>query len=294
MGAHVTQIPGIMAANNLTTGAKVMRRWFSLDSHNNPLTAAPQFDLVNMAFVRGFPGPRENLDDAIAQKRWMTDNAKKEIVRTLRKRGKLNTTGSRTFYFDNIANNNPTAFPQSRWESVDSDHIQYVTAGNTYGPIDDFKATLGRATIRFLVAGSVTVGDTSIDVSLDRVGLYLRDSYDFNDDADAWFSQFLGYWEAHENYVGRAPMIPTCEMQYETGNILDAIAGYRTGLSEGVITVPTGLNCYEADRITNWHFRQYRTRSGKGGDFLIFSGIEHHTTNDSFTYAKPTAGWAAV
>lgn len=295
MGAHVTQIPRIMVANGLTTGAQVMRRWFSLDAHSNPETATPQFDLVDMTFVRSFSGPSEAIDDKLVEKIWTTDGAKKEIIRMLHKRGKLRTNGTHQFHFDNISNNNPTAFPQQRWDRVDSDYVTYIVAGSSYyGGIDDFKATLGRAVIRILVAGEVTVEDNIATVTINKVGLYLRDSYDFNDDEDAWFSQVLGYWEAHENYVGTRPMVPSCEMQYESVNLIDGLAGFRTGYSGGWVSVPTGINCYESDRITNWHFRTWRAGSGKGGDFLIFSDIEHHTTNDSFIYASPSAGWGAV
>jgi len=87
------------------------------------------------------------------------------------------------------------------------------------------------STFKITVKGSVCAGWV---VYINEVGLYVRDSFDFNDDPGAYFSQPLGFWNAQTGYAGRKPL---------------------------------------GDYVTST-FQDYRNRTGKGGGFLVFSGSQ--------------------
>lgn len=132
--------------------------------------------------------------------------------------------------------------------------VNVAKVGHMGDPMDDFYGAIGEATLKVAVSGMVTSngqGRASIEVS--ELGFYLRDAYDFND--DSFLSQPLGFWGF--NGVERSLRI--------------------------ALDVPTsGQFVHEADvegvrarkyLVQNKHFRQWRARSGKGGDFMVLSDV---------------------
>ena len=92
-------------------------------------------------------------------------------------------------------------------------------------------------------------GKARYKVTLDKVGIYVQDSYDFNDkdpNAGDFSSQPLGFWDCEEQ---KTP----------------------------------GLGAYY---VTNRDFRDWRDQygNGKGGDFLVFSDIKVISVSDSFEF----------
>lgn len=91
-----------------------------------------------------------------------------------------------------------------------------------------------------------------IRLSIDEVGLYLRDTYDFNE------NQMLGQWGP--GGVGRvgvlAPSIPIAKDDVTT------VFGWTPAEQQALFSV------------NNSDFFRYRTRFGRGGDFVVFSDVE--------------------
>ncbi len=67
-------------------------------------------------------------------------------------------------------------------------------------------------------------------VTISEVGVYIRDSYDFNG------SQFLGFWDDKDNSVSM-------------------------------------INPLSGTSVSNDDFHSWRVKTGKGGDFLVFSDL---------------------
>ncbi len=71
--------------------------------------------------------------------------------------------------------------------------VNFMTRGSLSDPMDDFYGAMGEAQLTIAVAGMVTTdahGKHSIEIK--ELGLYLRDTYDFNDrDANRVYSQPL-------------------------------------------------------------------------------------------------------
>jgi hypothetical protein len=72
-------------------------------------------------------------------------------------------------------------------------------------------------------------------VYINEVGVYAMDSYDFNDGPDSWISQPLGIWDVK---AGEARLRPPGEY------------------------------------VNNKTFQEFRSKTGRGGDFMIYSDVK--------------------
>lgn len=142
--------------------------------------------------------------------------------------------------------------------TVDSlSQLNYETVSSgVLGALDGFYAAIGTGSIKIAVSGIATPGTGTakgrIRLSIDEVGLYLRDTYDFNE------NQMLGQWGP--GGVGRvgvlAPSIPIAKDDVTT------VFGWTPAEQQALFSV------------NNSDFFRYRTRFGRGGDFVVFSDVE--------------------
>lgn len=196
--------------------------WFS-----RPLAIAPAYGLPETATIRmdswvlTFPRARQIYDQLMRERIWANAAAQREITAMLRRKGFL-MPASRSF-------GNLTQPVQVQ----DADYINYRVVDFGLFDLDDMSAALGNFAFRVLVSGSVTAASrvSGYQITITEVGVYIRDSYDFNGD------QFLGYWDDSDNSV----------------SMINPLSG--TGVS-------------------NSDFRAWRSRNGRGGDFLVFSDIK--------------------
>lgn len=126
-------------------------------------------------------------------------------------------------------------------------------------------AALANFNLNFVTQGTVerlpdVDGKPRYKVTLDQVGIYVKDSYDFNDDAVwykpwSWPSQPLGFWSCVDQDASK-----------DGGKMFDSNYKY----------------------VTNEDFREWRDQygNGKGGDFLVFSDIKVLTLYDTFEFSK--------
>jgi hypothetical protein len=127
--------------------------------------------------------------------------------------------------------------------NIINDMINFKEALTPYG------AAFGNATLRLVTSGKVIVGDGKITINLKKIGIYFRDSYDF----DSPKYQPLGFWQYIYPYVTLRP---------------------------SRIEIPL---------VTNNYFRIYNNGKGKPdnyGNFRIFSNVYKITTDQSYIYLK--------
>jgi len=124
----------------------------------------------------------------------------------------------------------------------------YSTDGFT---VDELVGALGRFAMFVIPKGIAEIKQSEIEFEINEVGVYVRDSYDFNG------SQALGAW--------RKP------------NEIDIIPNAQA-------KVPTCSDDWF--NMSNYHYRQYRKRTGKGRDFLIYSDIKTSPAKTAFTMRK--------
>jgi len=118
--------------------------------------------------------------------------------------------------------------------------------------LDDVYGALGGFAIKLAATKISTVvrQGAQSSIHIDEIGMYLRDTYDFNNDNQGE-DQFLGYW----NY----------------DNVLSSKAATFAGVSVSAKTLYWIGGEYF--RVTNNSYNEWREKCGKGGDFLIFSQV---------------------
>jgi len=276
---RIPALPGIMRNQGWTIGPKLMEHWLEAAPNNDPAKNIHRHDIttVKMNWVLGFPRAVNVYQMAINGRVWVNQAAQKEIIEKLiRNKGRLPATVGGKIEFGNVGEG------QARFAHTAEDfhknwHIQNRSFQQELtDPLDDLYAALGDFHFYFLVKGWVTRlkdQDTKphYKVMIEKVGMYVRDSYDFND-PDCWYcwvvpSQPLGFWSCEKNYAAKLPR-PTLELnpipfaQPPTRVVPDPSAHY----------------------VNNASFRAWRNSQGKGGDFLVFSDIKVFNVNDSFEF----------
>jgi RHS repeat-associated protein len=119
----------------------------------------------------------------------------------------------------------------------DRNFIQERGVGDyTTDPVDDMSAAIGQFLMRVLIKGRVCQQDL---IYVDEVGVYVKDDYNFTDDpntSQAYISQILGVWNKETLYIGPNPLL--------------------------------------GDLVNNETFKQWRIKTHRGGDQLVFSDVK--------------------
>lgn len=193
----ITNIPRIMRTHSWDNGARLMEIWFSGPSATTPAYSDPETNTIKMdTWALTFPRAKDVFDQIISERIWANAAAQKEITKMLRRKGFLSGA---SLIFGEL--DHPV-------ELQDKDYVNYRVVNNPFdSDLDDMTAALGNFTFRVVVAGSVTASITNLEdyeVTITEVGIYIRDSYDFNDD------QFLGFWNEDTDEVSAInPLVGT-------------------------------------------------------------------------------------
>lgn len=190
---QLTKIPGFMRAKGWNNGAALMDEWFAGAPNDKPDQGSPDTTTIKMdQWVLTFARAKEVFDAMVREKVWMNDAAKQALKLVLRRKGLLGPVISR---FGNLSAPAAMVHP-------DQINFRVVGAGMAVylAPLDDMYAALGRFAIYCAAQGQVSpLGPKQHQISIDGVGFYVRDSYDFNGDQD------LGHWNFSTGDVGKLP-----------------------------------------------------------------------------------------
>jgi hypothetical protein len=263
-------IPDIMRNFGMRRGKQLMETWFSRPAAAYPYYSRPVTNVITMDWVLSFERAKQVYDKLLADKIWTNAAAQKEIANWLDRKKLLEYfPGTQTF----------GDLTQSVLD-LEFHYINFRTSGEAYAKgacglgtvifrnsrplanllppppfVDDLDAALGAFTFYVVVAGTVAkpINDPAkptvewklgYDVTIDEIGVFIRDSFDFKGD------QILGYWAYPEPfasglYKGRFPSGYVSALPFEGGEL-----------------------------VTNDDFRKYRAQTGKGGDFLVYSDLK--------------------
>jgi hypothetical protein len=201
-----------MRRQGWTHGATLLDKWFSRAATRYPSYTAADTTTVTVDWVLTYPGPRAVYEKIFSEQVWANDAARKVLAARLQSWGKL-TGFQETF-------DQSTKAP----EQLEQEYINYRTYGGgysgysgysgssgysggssdalntssgvSYGGLNDLIATLGAFTFRIVVAGSTTpVLPKGREVTITKVGVFVRDSFDFEG------FQFLGFWNDSNDTV---------------------------------------------------------------------------------------------
>ena len=249
----LSRLPGAMRAMGWHTAAALMQRWFDSpawampeswkDSSTlpNPLSLKPaecDQSIVTMEWAMGFERCREAVE--VAESLLTTPNALIRLQKLLKSAG-WNGEGTKALGSYSMSALQMDAFSQ----------INFVKFGEVWNSLDDMYGALGKAILKVGVVGEAFTEINPVTKQrhylfhVEKVGFYIRDNYDFNG------LQYLGTW-TEDRVLTKA----------ETAFTLSLHGQLVLRLKEGPFAA-----------VTNGDFRDYRDKTGKGGDFIIYSDV---------------------
>ncbi len=249
----LSKLPVAMRKMGWHTSAALMQRWFDSPGWEMPedwksekgqpdplqLSRAECDDtIVRMGWAVKFRQCQEALK--VAEERLHTPNAIKRLNDQLRKAG---WDGRGRFTLG------ATDFSARQLDAVSQ--INIAKMGENLDVLDDMYGALGKATMKVGVVGKTFTrrdelhGQTRNYFQIEYAGFYIRDHYDFNG------PQFLGIW-TDDRVLTKYEMIATTTAH-----------------------TPSIFNVHGAPiaQVTNDDFRAYRSKTGMGGDFIIYSDV---------------------
>lgn len=274
---HIIEaLPHIMGEKGFEKAALLMEHWLNSPSRQYPNYGPPNTDIITMDWALGFPQVKGEYDKLVENNAWLTDKTKEQLfnaqVPKLTKVGESARFGdlsksvvdlNRDNYITNIA-----IYPD--WYKMRKDY-NFI--------ISDLHAALNNFSFRVAVEGKVkllNIGEIErrfivlpeqkkeYEIEIDKVGFYIRDSYDFEDDnfINKIKSQRLACWgyENDKYFVER-----DCLQNLPTAHDWSLSKSWKTDL-------------------VNKDFRDYRLAREKGGDFKVFSDVKVFNISESFTY----------
>jgi hypothetical protein len=260
---RIPALPGIMRRHGWGIAPYLMELWLHKGANSVPEHGFHNTDLIRMDWVLSFERANEVYNTAKANKVWMTEKAQDEIIRKIiRGKGRLPAAVGERIEIGNVGEGE-MLYP-GNWLQFHKDwQIQYADhrENKFSSPLDDLYGALGDFSFYYLVKGWVERiedrgGQPRYKVTLNKIGVYLRDSYDFNDKGlNKIVSQPLGVFGCSPPYIGNGIKVQGSSKRYF---------------------------------VTNKDFCEWRQKYGKGrgGDFLIFSDIKRFDTSDNFEFSK--------
>lgn len=214
MSLTLTNIPRIMMMQGWTHGAALLSKWFSRAATQYPHYTAPDTTTITMDWVLKYSKPKALYDSIFTERIWANGPARKLLAHRLRTWGMLDgfqhqfdqTIKPVTSLEAEYINTRPygggySGYSGSSGYSGVSSSGASGTASDGYyavaaSGLNDLIAALGAFTFRIVVAGLVTaVLPQGHEVTITKVGVYIRDSFDFEG------FQFLGFWDDSDNTV---------------------------------------------------------------------------------------------
>ncbi|MET3930721.1 hypothetical protein ABIE51_002608 [Lysobacter sp. OAE881] len=249
---EITQLPGAMRHMGWITAARLMERWF-----NTPAFAmsAEQKAARNLADL-----PWQQVDETIVTMRWASQFE--------RCRAAVDLARSRSFHTQKGMTRLRDLVYASGWDGTrphslgfygmssrlmdKTCQINVADLGERTDTLDEIYGALGLANLKVGVVGTALNERGKRLFKVDYLGFYILDTYDFNG------PQYLGTW-TDKRVLTKAETIAAGT--YAARRIYEARDDSPLGL------------------ITNGDFRDYRAKTGRGGDFFVVSDIQWERIN---------------
>jgi hypothetical protein len=236
-----------MKHNGWNIGYELQKKWFMSQANEDYSMKIDLADTVKFGYFLKYERFKVFVNTIINDKIWLTENAKKEIVKQINiwvVDGKIKLP-TNIFEFVKFGTNS-TKFVLDEKDGLipefDKYHIQHKIYDESIleSPIDDMFCSLGSFQIKIIIFCKIHFDNTKYVISLEKVGLYIEDKFDFNG------FQPLGFWSPFNSEAKK---------------------------------IPTGTSYYY---ISNGVYRDYRTLTKMGSDFHLFSDVHYISDNSSF------------
>lgn len=240
-------VEDIMITHGWTVGAAFQKRWKSGDANRRigesfegdrgPLG----IEAISLAWIRGFPRAEAVCNELSRPDVFANEPARRRIRDALDSRIAHVNSGDVDF----------GGFPADGPPREDL----YSNSRPVADRFDDLTAALGRFYLFVIPKGYAEVSESKVRVVVQQIGVYARDSFDFEG------PQYLGFWQLPDK-IGPAIVKEEPPMWRD-----------RRARSD---VFPMCNSAYNA----------WRDRTGKGEDFLIYSDIHAADVSHEFTFER--------
>lgn len=272
----ITDIPAAMDKMGWQVSAKLMRHWFQGKPWNT--ASGGMSELVKSH--KQLP-PTEYVEETIVTYQWLMGFSKAALTRDVLRANWNNPKATeliRANLLQKFGQYSSGCFPlsfngqASKAEAFGYANTRAVTFDTIGDELNDLRGALANFNMRVIVEGVVNVYPDKLDFIAERIGFYVEDAYDFND--EGLFSQPLGYW----NFDGIANSVSdgvshNAKLEYEKAK----------AVITSIVTDDDSEQRFkdlESKRyflVTNNDFVKYRTLHKKGGDFVVYSDIGYES-----------------
>lgn len=189
----IKDIPCLMNNKGWTLAADLMNYWFS-GSGKNYMVELENIKDISIELTEVI----SQYDKDASNLKIMTPSRWTSLIDTLKT--KKNGTGGMLFpdggKFNFIEKEIPSENEGMKSFQHEKDTMNWINE-DIIGDftLDAYGASIGRGSLRFVTDGEVLIRNGRIEVHVSKVGLYLKDSYDFST------SQYLGFWGYNYPYV---------------------------------------------------------------------------------------------
>jgi hypothetical protein len=180
----LTEIPYEMAYEGWTQATELLETWFERPPATAPNYSAPVTNVIKMDWVLQFARARSVYDQIMKERIWTNAASRGRMATFLRQKPRI-----AGYPWGDLSQ--PVTKVDEEW--INSRPVQ---SGFAY---DALAGALGAFELHVAIAGRVlsTVGGAT-QVSVEEVGIYVKDSFDFNGD------QFLGFWGYRDDPINNA------------------------------------------------------------------------------------------
>jgi hypothetical protein len=255
----LSRLPAAMRNMGWDTAAALMQRWFDSPAWQMPeewkkpkTQPAPMSlsathcdaSIVKMDWAMKFERCRKAVEEV--ESKLTTIKGIERLTELLKKAGWTGGQSTRLGYYS-----------MSAQEMDEISQVNFTLFGDAWDSLDDMYGALGNATLKVGVVGQVFTEKNTVTGQIknlfraEYLGFYIRDTYDFNG------LQYLGTW-TEDRVLTKGETVLTMTAH---GQVI-------IRLKEGPFAA-----------VTNGDFREYRNKTGKGGDFIIYSDVMWKKTN---------------
>lgn len=250
---HIDQIPDAMEKMGWKIAPQLMRHWFSLKPSYKFTEDTKRVLLRSDA--RTIPNDRFN--DTIVKMEWARPFIKDKLQERMKNwdspagiaelSNRLKSAG----YSPNMCI--PLGMSDSARVLDATAQVNTISVGGLLDTIDDWYGAIGNANLKYAVSGYSGTHQKRPSFFVDRVGVYIKDTYDFVD-GNRVTSETLGVW-------GKDRVLTKAESSAYLSSYGAGLFGILARKWSGFVPV------YNSD------FREWQDKHNAGGDFIVFSDV---------------------
>lgn len=255
---HIDMIPGAMRKMGWEMAPKLMEHWFSIspaysfdkesktellncDARNIPLSKVND-NIVKMAWANQFPQVKDGINEL--RLTWNTINSRKLLWKHI-SNIKLSEGETVMFGFsDDVKELDATA------------QANLLLIGSKFDTVNDWYGAIGNCNLKVCVRGTASLLNGVHTLTIDSLGFYIKDTYDFLDDDKFGFEipELLGVW-------GKNRILNKVET-------LSYMSSYGPGAFGLLVQMFHGFV-----PVFNSDFRKWQNKHNTGGDYMVFSDV---------------------